>query len=578
MKQIISRMILVFVTILLIMETVGKMGTVYAAEETAFSYIYHSHVGSSKAEGGCYGEPVFHQHTGDEMTGGSCYGTPIYHTHEGDEVSGGGCYGAVRYHEHQGDGTTEEGCYRAVYHEHTQGCYRKVPYDEDGCHIEEAWDTADGDYEGHDYMWYQMSCGELIHGTSAWHQHDVLNCNRGNELAGYALSCGKTSETVEGYALSCAKTSETVEKYQLSCNKNSETIDSYRRNCGKEEHTPCGKIVIKKTNTGNGEVTLLASIEDLSGGTLQIQETPFVWYNSQGEIIGTGSRLTVFENGTYKLKAGIKNEDIRAESLWTTVNVSSVNKQDSSALSGTENQKGQAESTTASVTTTVRQPVITAIATTTPNATTMPTATTMPIVTTTPKVTAAPKSIVRPKATATPSLLSLPDSVNNQSAIKETSAEDKNSPTPKFYFKKDTTVVKNEEKKSNVEPVIIPEQLTQEEQKESPVIRLLLVTFGTLIVSTGIFLVGYFFRQSVSVYNDDGEGTLIYLGRVIVQLTEEGYLVSINEQMEEKAYTNRYCIKAGLFGIGKGNEEELLVEKQDKCIRVPLQKEMIVII
>ena len=49
-------------------------------------------------------------------------------------------------------------------------------------------------------------------------------------------------------------------------------------------------------------------------------------------------------------------------------------------------------------------------------------------------------------------------------------------------------------------------------------------------------------------------------------------------QPVEKAYTNRYCIKPGLFLLGKKEEEELIVHKEAKKAAVRLDKEMIVML
>lgn len=79
------------------------------------------------------------------------------------------------------------------------------------------------------------------------------------------------------------------------------------------------------------------------------------------------------------------------------------------------------------------------------------------------------------------------------------------------------------------------------------------------------------------MYNDDGKGRMIYLGRCMVETEEDTYFTIITDAMVEKAYTNRYCIKPGLFLLGK-KEEELIVHKEAKKAAVRLDKEMIVML
>ena len=94
----------------------------------------------------------------------------------------------------------------------------------------------------------------------------------------------------------------------------------------------------------------------------------------------------------------------------------------------------------------------------------------------------------------------------------------------------------------------------------------------------GIALLLLYLRNSVKVYNDDGKGRMIYLGRCMVEEEENAYAVTITDAMVEKAYTNRYCIKPGLFLIGKKEGEELIVHKEAKRIAVCLGREMIVML
>lgn len=103
----------------------------------------------------------------------------IYHQHTGDNVSGGGCFVVP------------------VTHRHKEDCYKKVSSSEYGCYIVEWHDTTDGDYEGHDYKIYTMSCGMVIHGTNSSHTHEIAVCGKENVIEGYALGCGKNESSIE---------------------------------------------------------------------------------------------------------------------------------------------------------------------------------------------------------------------------------------------------------------------------------------------------------------------------------------------------------------------------------------------
>lgn len=547
----------------------GSKMPVYATEELqgaeqTISYIYHRHIGNSTEEGGCYGMPVYHCHMGDETAGGACYETPVYHSHTGNDTEGGACYETALYHAHEGDGTKEEGCYVAVYHVHNSNCYATISSSDYGCEIVKYWDTNEGDYEGHDYKYYEMSCGRTIHGTNSSHTHTALSCSRGGEITGYGLNCGLTEESIMGFSLSCEKTAETIDSYMLSCSKTAEDIDGYERNCGKEEDIAYGAIVITKQTIDTVGAMAFVEIEDYTEGELQLSDNPFCWYDEQGNIIGTGDSISVSTNGTYKVRADMINEDIRGESLWAQIDVDNIREQSSSKQEDEEEKTGGGDSSHSD--TSLWE--------------TIPTPLPTPTIAPTPTPTPAPTKTSAP--TATPSAVSTLQKDGNNSGQNDNSSgeQDISLQTDEgaaYRLEKKEVEGKAEEKKSNVEPLPEPKEIKKQTFFTSPAAKVLMLTAGTLFTLTGLFLVCYLFRRSVRIYGDDGQGNMTYLGRCMVQLTEDGYLVALSRQITEKAVTNRYCIKPGLFAIGRGIEE-LLVEKQEKRISIPLQKEMIVVI
>ena len=111
-----------------------------------------------------------------------------------------------------------------------------------------------------------------------------------------------------------------------------------------------------------------------------------------------------------------------------------------------------------------------------------------------------------------------------------------------------------------------------------PAVRVISITTGTFLSAGLLALLFFFMRRTVAVYNDDGTGQMVYLGRCIVMEDQESFSITITPEMEEKACTNRYRIKPGLFLPGRGEDREMFIYKGKKRIAVYLSKEMIVVI
>lgn len=523
------------------------------------SFVYHQHAGDAKKGGGCYQEPVYHEHAGSEALGGDCYKTPVYHVHEGDEALGGACYGTPVYHVHEGDKDSEGGCYGAVYHSHGSGCYKEVSSDEYGCYTEKTVDTGDGDYEGHDYKYYYMSCGRVIHGTDSSHTHSVLNCNKANMVVGYALLCGKTEESIEGYNFDCVKTEETIDSYCLSCLKTSDDIDGYTKNCGKDEDTPCGRIILdEEIKENRKKAVITVSFEDLTGGEITLAREPFTWYNGQGKKLGGGEALEISQNGSYFVKVDVCNENINKSSLKAKITVDNLmkptsGKEDSDKEDSDKEDLGKDDSDeggndTGSNNTEEKEKQ--------------------------PEPSAAPLASPLPPVTANDGGAKAGQRIKEQKVDESKKEAVKETPWAAPALKKQTKTVKLEERKNEGEIAQIKVAEPERSFFASPVVKLITVTAGTLLSLCGLFLLLYLLRQSVKVYNDDGRGGMIYLGRCTVKAGEEGDYIRITEKMEEKAVTNRYCIRPGLFRAFKNEEEELTVCRQQKRISVPINKEM----
>ena len=571
----------VFLWMLALGVLTGMGSTVCASEnEDSVSYVYHKHVGSSESEGGCYTQPVYHVHEGTEESGGSCYETVVYHQHAGDEVAGGDCYENPVYHEHSSDE-----CY-FTRHVHGDDCYSYISSSEYGCEVVDWWDTPEDDYEGADYKYYEMSCGQTIHGTSAWHQHKELDCNGTGGSSESVLSCSIAEGTLEGYEFSCSKTEETVDGYALSCLKTENTIELYERNCGKEEDIVYGKITVTKSLSGDGySAYLSAKFEELNGGGVQLSDSGFSWFDSDGNNIGNGESITVSKNGTYRVAADVTGEGSNGEGLTASVTVNDIKDYveetpeeisgdlpddgsgESNKEGGNEAQVGrddedyQSKEDAGSL---EEEMVL------------IPVPTEVPVLLETAPIVIEAESVKGKDAETDKEESDEAEAVTMGRVEEETPEEAKATATP--ALRKQTVTVKMEERKSDREE--LPRIQTIEEKKtffDSPVVKVITVTAGTFATIVGLFALCYLFRWSVAVYNDDGKGKLTYLGRAMVQNKEEGYTAVITDEMVQRAVTNRYCLKTGLFRFGRG-EEELLIEKQSKRISHVIEKEIYVVI
>lgn len=114
---------------------------------------------------------VTHQHTANS---GSCY-TPVYHTHSGNSGTRGGCYQGA-----QSVAGTHR-CGQAF--KSTTGPFQDGSYNH-FCNYNHITNTSNS--------WIVGTCGATITDYK------------------YALSCGKTTSTIESYNLTCGKNTSTV--------------------------------------------------------------------------------------------------------------------------------------------------------------------------------------------------------------------------------------------------------------------------------------------------------------------------------------------------------------------------------
>ncbi len=565
------------------------------APAEVITQILHKHAGSSSAQGGCYSEPVFHQHEGNEKFGGLCYQTPIYHSHAGNESEGSGCYTKPVYHEHQGDELQGGDCYGEVMHSHVTECYEKADclmnHAPDGNILETWTDTCfahgrttfgkskgtathnDCDMGQQERIYsYCLTCGSV--GPSL-HSYQKLICQiPEGTITGYQQNCGKDETTIDGYVTDCGMKETEIEGYSISCKK---TVDGYETGCGLTENQLCGRLIVRNETEGKAEKAVLSvHLEDLTGGRLKLCVPAYEWKNEAGQVLGNGEKIEVNENGRYSVLVRLENQDVDESGLCSSILINNIEKDNS----GQTQTPGQSPSPEAS-----------------PDSGKEP----HPAATPKAQATESPEdggnsssgedSSNKEEASPVPQIdnpIEAAESAENSGEIISPIAKTKKafipektelSPSPeKSPVIKESQKVTVEEYNAQAEEVIVKEELEKISFFDIPAVKMIVVSGGAVLLILLLALLFLYFRQSVRVFNDNGEGRMLFLGRCLVKYEEDFYRIVISESMEEKACTNRYCIKPGLFRMGKKEGEELIITKGSKSSTAYLDKEMIVML
>jgi len=602
---------------------------------TVATDIFHRHMGSPDVEGGCYTDPIEHEHQGDAVNGGGCYTKPISHVHTGSAGDGGGCYGKEIPH-------TEHGpeCYRKETHTHEQACLSgecTITYTETGV-IDTYTDYCrihgDTTHERRSAIASHSDCGKgevdavrevcPLCVNALTRVHSFINCGK-QEGTTEVLECSKT---IDGYEINCGYEEGEAEYYERECG---DAVDGYGLGCGLDEDNPCGKLILtSQPGSDSTKVIISAKVEDLTGGKLILGSDPYLWSDREGNVLGSGESLEVDKNGDYFVAVSLENKDVDESGLHSSILVDSIRKEE--PQKPTEAPTATPSATPAAT----ADPVPTATADPVPTATAdpAPTATADPV----PTATADPA----PVATAAPAPSAVPEDEPDkeeekeeeednrtedngfgdenikgggtggdglaegpakEDSLEDTSDNEDNGSRLSHYEKRDR--IRAKEKDADVSPSPKPgEKIKKETTKvtvsgnhaaedreyrvgqrarksgffQSRAVRILTVAVSTVLLVAGLIFLLLYLMCSVRVYNDDGEGRMIYLGRRLVRKEDEEYTLVITEAMTEKSCTNRYCIKPGLFRLGKKEYQELIVYRDTKKAVVFLEKEMIVIL
>lgn len=468
-------------------------------------------------------QTIRHTHSGDEQNGGECFSNPVYHTHAGSDAEGGECYSDPVYHVHDGDGTHGGACYgEKITHNHSGNafsggaCYAILYHQHnDSCYAQGDHTSACPSHrEYHSY-----DCGTVHDWDGDGHGCDGFTSY---DCDGHVyLACGMSGGTIVGYAFSCSYGEGQVIGYRMNCGKTSETVESYELTC-----TKTTEDVDHYENT--------CGMED--GQEIEIPDPPTEDNGNEG---GNGEG----ETGDGENGGGTESGE-----------------------TGTTEPEEPFEP----------EP--------TPESAQYP----EPEQTQEPEQT--PQTIVEQQTVPSPSVTpTVKKEVTEEAPVrkKQTTVIDRVSPTPQRESEPDKQNQQNHTGNVVKEKVELPQAAAQpaDEGGEplvlkrrwavfTPVIKMLSITMGTILLLTAAVLLLFYLRRSVRVYNDNGSGRMKYLGRAAIRFSEEGYFVTITDKLQERAATNRYCIRPDLFLIGKNSNWEIYVVKDGKKKSVYLDKEM----
>ena len=578
------------------------------AETGVAFYLTHKHIGNKDVCGGCYTSPHYHVHS--DPGSGDCY-TPRYHEHTGSP-SGGGCYTVPVPHEHTGDSTQAGGCYVPRYHSHNSDCYRRGYCDwvrtltitgsePSWCHIhgdiyqvladvtESHSSCGLGSFGGQAY--YCPSCGyqgELGGGT---HEYSELVCTKGSYyVEGYVLGCGHSEGDLDHYDPGCGMEG-VIEGYDLTCTKTSLSVDQYDPGCGMDEGQNAVAVKVGQ-NRVSGGMEITVSLEDQSGGVIDVSDAGFIWKDADGNELGSGNSLTVSSNGTYGLEVVITDEGINPDSCSGNVEVTGIRPPGSDNGNGTSDEDPEEDDGTSyddgnSGGSGQEQDSGTGDDDDTYYASATPT----------------------PTPTATP--ITMTDSGSgNSSETRTTESGSKwrndddsgsdgtgldvqaiGSGIPVDGLNKNVTVEKkkvealktdagNEENLENGE-------MNDTDQSKSggllgragkflktPAGKVITIGVSTALLIGALFLLLLLLRNLVIVFNFDGHMKRHFTGLAFIRLKKDGYELEIPDEISSRAYTNRYEFFMGFFMIGRERDIEIMVIKKDRQMMVKVERMM----
>lgn len=576
-------------------------------KKTVVTDIFHRHVGNAGTQGGCYSVAIPHIHVGDPAAGSGCYVLPgKLHDHEGSGETGGGCYGLAIPHE-----THTDDCYVEETHNHGGDCYGgNCTMTYSNLRLRETFtDNCPGHgsttFERSDVTESHSDCElGVIESVIEYCQicrympsrsHPFVNCGK-QEGTIKVLACNKT---VERYETTCGFAQGQPETWLPGCGLDA---DGYALGCNLTEDTPCGRLILTSQPQEEGKrVTVTARVEDL-GGNLILGDEPYLWQDQNGAVLGKGDRLQVEENGNYSVTVSLKNKDVDESGLRSSIQIDGINgdaPDTSPAISPSPSPQTTPDATPAPEKDPSSPPEPSQAPQGTPDPSEEPAG---PADTgggeeggdgdDTPQEPVQtphgqnPDEEKQEREQGQEETKSNPPSAagNRRRNGREQNAQKPEiSPTPSAVPKASPEkvtgkVAARENQTAGEESGKIPQEVKRRGFFRSAAARVITLTVSTALLLGGLLCLLVWLMCSVGVYNDNGEGRMLYLGRCMVRKREEEYSIVITDAMTEKSCTNRYCIKPGLFRFGKDQDQELTVWRETKKAVALLSREMIVIL
>ena len=579
-------------------------------------YLRHKHTGTQDICGGCYTSPHYHVHS--EPGVGECY-SPRYHVHTGSP-SGGGCYTVPVLHEHTGDGTCAEGCYVARYHSHNSGCYRRGTCNwqrtVQNVGLTPSWCYIHGDItqveaivtETHEScgqgptsggVSYCPSCG-YSGATGGTHDYSVLTCTKGTSyIEGYVLGCGHVEGDIDHYDPGCDMEG-VIEGYDLTCTKTASHIDFYDPGCGMEDGENAVAVKVSQNpGSGGSNMKLTVSLEDLSGGIIDVSDADFIWKDSEGNEIGSGDSLTVSSNGTYGLEIKVSDDGINEDSCSGNVEVTGIRPPGSNSGSGgsssggggssdadegmSDDDQGSGNNGGSGGSSDDGSDDDMYYAVPTP----------------TPTPTATPVSILKTgsgngNGTETGRIESGSKWRNDDGSGSDGTGSDAlviGEAIPTAGLTKNVTVEKKKVEAAKTDAgndeSLENGAVTGDDQGKAggllgkagqflktPAGKVITITVSTALLIGALFLLLLLLRNTIIVFNFDGHMKRHFVGITFIRLKKDGYELEIPDELCDRAYTNRYEFFMGFFMIGRDPDTQILVIKKDRQTMAKLERMM----
>ena len=445
----------------------------------------------------------------------------VYHEHTGNATEGGGCYTAPTYHTHTGDVVNGGACYEMpVYHVHEGSteaggaCYETPVY-----HVHSgSSSTGGGCYTGAVYHSHNSGC--YTYGVTHSCSVVAADCHGTDETGRtwytWTYSCGASVSGTSGDGYHGTTSMGNI----LTCGRGG-AVEGYTMQCGKSEESIDGYLLsCVKTDT---------TIDSYCLSCTKTAET----------VDG------------YELACGKTEETV--DSTYETYEEVQVDDGVEENPAPEETKNGNTDQPTEIPEETEAPILFTATPAAIPDS-----AQNMENATSEDETVNTRKKAATPSATPTASPLSEPSA----------------SPSPLLRTETKTVDVIPYDA-SPTETVQVKRMSRIREFLLTPVGKTITITASGLLLLGGLLFLLLWIYGSISIYNNDSTDHYVWIGRKRAYKENGVWVLEISNRITERAYTNKYQLKAGkLFCRGHENEE-LLIKIENVQTTVTLDTKMV---